>query len=150
MVIAVVLIALFILFYLLKKHIGPTLLAIIAGSAIFEMFGKDISEMICKLINNAPYSIVASCVYVVLVFVLPLILYIRSGHGGLYGLLRVFEALSISALLALLCSSQIATAFPVDELSTNILTGIADAKNFILAGGVAIAYFDILFYHDSK
>ena len=150
MIIAVVLIALFILFFLLKKHIGPTLLAIIAGSAIFEMFGKDISEMICKLINNAPYNIVASCVYVVLVFVLPLILYIRSGHGGLYGLLRIFEALSISALLALLCSSQIATAFPVDDFSTHILTGIADAKNFILAGGVAIAYFDILFYHDSK
>lgn len=147
MIIAGVLTILFLIFFFLKRHIGPALLAMIAGLSVYETFGDKIVNLIQNIKGDIPADLIKVLVFLVLILLLPMLLYFQSGRGGLFGILRFVEALIFSALLTSLCAWCINYFVPFDDLSRQILTEIDDFKGIIIAIGTAIAYFDILLYH---
>jgi len=148
MIIIVALVLLFGLFFFLKKHVGPAHLAVIAGISVYESFGKNIVDGIHSIAKSAPVGLLEVLVFLVLVLGLPMLLYLRSGRGGIFGILRIIEAAIFSALLVSLCSWCITYFFPLDSLSSNILSFINTYKGIIMVSGIAFAYFDILMYRD--
>jgi hypothetical protein len=149
MVIIAALIVFFIIFFVLKKHVGPAHLAVIAGMSVYDSFGHNIVDGAQKAFQSAPKSLLEVIVFLVLVLALPLLLYFRSGRGGLFGILRFIEAATFSALLVSICSWCITYFFPLDSLSSNILSTINSFKGIIVVAGIAFAYFDILMYRDN-
>ena len=148
MIIIVALVLLFGLFFFLKKHVGPAHLAVIAGISVYESFGKNIVDGIHGIAKSAPVGLLEVLVFLILVLGLPMLLYLRSGRGGIFGILRIIEAAIFSALLVSLCSWCITYFFPLDGLSNNILNFIYTYKGIIMVTGIAFAYFDILMYRD--
>ena len=146
MVILAALIVFFIIFYVLKKHVGPAHLAVIAGMCVYDSFGQNLVNGIMKAVHSAPRNLIEVIVFLSFVLILPFILYLRSGRGGLFGILRVIEAATFSALLVSICAWCISYLLPLDSLSTNILAGINAVKGIIVVAGIAFAYFDILVY----
>lgn len=148
MAIAIFLGLLFGLFFFVRKHIGPSHLAAIAGLSVYEMFGKDVIRILSELITNAPVDYLQAGTYIALVLVFPLALYLHSARGGLFGLLRIAEAGIFAALLTSLCAGVLATIFPFDQLSHDILEFINSIRGTIIAIGILAAYLDIIFYRD--
>lgn len=150
MIIILVTVLLFILFFFIKKHVGPAHLAVIAGVSIYESIGKDFASNIAPNLNSVPKDLIEIIIFLLLVLALPLLLYFRSSRGGVYGFLRIIEALSFSALLASMCAWCITYFVPMDELSKTILSTIEPIKGIIAIVGIAFAYFDILFYRSDR
>jgi len=148
MVIIFALILLFSAFYFLKKHVGPAHLAVIAGISVYESFGKNIVDGIHHIAKSAPTNLLEVLVFLVIVVGLPMLLYLRSSRGGIFGVLRIVEAGIFSALLVSLCSWCIAFFIPLDNLGQNILSFIEAYRGIIMVSGIAFAYFDILMYRD--
>lgn len=148
MIIIGALVAFFLLFFVLKKHVGPAHLAMIAGMSVYDSFGKNLVDGVLHVVKSAPRGLIEVIIFLILVLGLPLLLYLRSGKGGIFGILRIIEAAAFSALLVSICSWCISYFIPLDNLSNNILAGINSAKGIIVIIGIAFAYFDILMYHD--
>ncbi len=150
MIIIGALVVFFILFFVLKKHVGPAHLAMIAGISVYDSFGKNLVDGAAHLLKSAPRGLLEVIVFLVLVLGLPLLLYIRSGRGGLFGILRIIEAAVFSALLVSICSWCISYFIPLDSLSTDILNVINSEQvmGIIVVTGIAFAYFDILMYRE--
>ena len=149
MVIVIILSVLFAIFFFLKKHVGPAHLAVIAGISVYDTFGKDIINLAKKALKDTPTQFIEVGVFLILVLGLPMLLYLRSGHGGLFGILRIVEAAVFSALIVSLCSWCITKFVPLDDLSRSILSYIDTYKGIAMTAGIAFAYFDILIYRDS-
>jgi hypothetical protein len=147
MVIIVALAVFILLFFFVRKHIGPAHLAMIAGVAVYEAFGRGLAEWVLKLFEGAPLELIEMMVYVVLVAVFPIILYLRTERGGLSGILRVAEAVIFSMILVSLISGPLAYFFPFDSLALESSEFIKGIYGPIVAAGVATAYLDILIYH---
>ena len=148
MVIILALVLLFALFFFLKKHVGPAHLAVIAGISVYESFGKNIVDGIHKIAQAAPERLLEIIVFLVLVLGLPMLLYLRSSRGGIFGILRIIEAAIFASLLVSLCAWCITYFMPLDEISRNILNFIETYKGIIMVAGIGFAYFDILMYRD--
>lgn len=148
MVIIATLVALFILFFFVRKNVGPAILGAIAGLTVYEMFSSDLAAFIQSHLEGTPIELINTIIYLVLVLGMPLVLYFQSRRGGLFGLLRIVEAALITALFTILVADAISYFMPLDELSSNILSGINNFKGPILMASIAFAYFDIIFYRD--
>lgn len=148
MVIIATLIALFLVFFFVRHHTGPAHLAMIAGLSVYEMFGAQFAEWIHKAVGQVPLDMIQAGVYVALILVFPLILYLRSHRGGMFGILRVVEAALCSVVLTSLLSATIAKFVTFDALATQISTYISSIEGTIVLVGVVAAYFDILMYHE--
>lgn len=147
MAIVITLILLVVLFYALGKHIGPAHLAVIAGISINAAFNEIIVSVVRKLVD-LPADVLGQCVYVLLVFVLPLVLYLHSSKGGLFGILRIVESVVFAAFLVSLMSGPLSFFFQFDSLSAQIFGVIEKFKNPILLVGIISAYVDVIFYRD--
>lgn len=150
MIIIAALAVFFIIFYVLKKHVGPAHLAVIAGMCVYDSFGHNLVDGTAKVVHSAPRSLLEVIIFLTFVLILPFILYLRSGRGGLFGILRIIEAATFSALLVSICSWCISYLIPLDSLSTSILSGINAIKGIIVVAGIAFAYFDILVYRENN
>lgn len=150
MIIIAALAVFFIIFYVLKKHVGPAHLAVIAGMCVYDSFGHNLVDGVAKVVHSAPRSLLEVIIFLTFVLILPFILYLRSGRGGLFGILRIIEAATFSALLVSICSWCISYLIPLDSLSTSILSGINTIKGIIVVAGIAFAYFDILVYRENN
>ena len=148
MVIIITLIILFGLFFVVRKHIGPAHLAVIAGLSVYETFGQQFAEYIQKVFENAPLEMIQNGLYLAFVLAFPVLLYLRSYSGGLFGILRVAEAVIFAALLALLIAPALSYFFPFDNLAHQIVAQIENFRGIIVLIGVLTAYFDILMYHE--
>lgn len=148
MVIIATLVALFLLFFFLKRHAGPAHLAMIAGLSVYEMFGSQFVEWITKISDKIPAGLADTGVYVMLILVFPLLLYIRSHHGGMYGILRVAEAAVFAAILTALLSATLAKYLPFDTLSSQISGFISSIEGPLVFAGVIAAYVDVMVYHE--
>ena len=147
MVILITLVALFVLFFFVRHHTGPAHLAMIAGLSVYQMFGVQFSEWIHKLATGAPLDLIQTCVYVALILVFPLLLYLRSSHGGVSGILRIIEAALFSVLLTSLLSATIAKYVSFDGLATQISSFITSIEGTVVLVGIISAYLDIMIYH---
>lgn len=148
MVIIATLVALFALFFFLRKNVGPAILGAIAGLTVYEMFSADLAAFIQSQLDGTPIELINTIIYLILVLGMPLVLYFQSRRGGLYGLLRIIEAALITALFTMLVADAISYFTPLDDLSQNILATINNFRGPILMASIAFAYFDVIFYRD--
>lgn len=148
MVILITLAALFATFIFVRHRIGPSLLAMLAGISIYDMFGGTFIDVVCKIFESLPRNMAESGVYVALVAIFPLILYFRSHRGGLFGILRLAEAAIFAALLTSLLAPTLAMFFQFDTLAYEINNFISLVKTPIALIGVVAAYIDIILYRD--
>lgn len=146
MVIIVALAALFLIFFVLRKHTGPAHLAMIAGLSVYQMFGEGLAHwMHDSFLSALPEELLKNSVYLALIVVFPLILYLRSGRGGLSGILRIIESLIFAAVMVSLISEPLAYFFPFDSLAAQISSFIKNIEGTIVVIGIITAYFDLLF-----
>ncbi|MBQ3309502.1 hypothetical protein IJG78_02395 [Candidatus Saccharibacteria bacterium] len=148
MVIIATLIVLFLIFFFVRHHSGPAHLAMIAGLSVYTMFGGNFTEWIHRLFTQVPVEIIDSGVYVALVALFPILLYVRSSCGGMFGILRVAEAALFSVLMTSLLSATIAKYVTFDSLATQISTFITSIEGSIVLVGIISAYIDIMLYHE--
>lgn len=148
MVIIITLIVLFIILFFIRHHTGPAHLAMIAGLSVYEMFGANFADWIHKLLDSVPLEYIQSGVYVALILIFPLVMYIHSSKGGLYGALRVIEAAVFATLLTALLSSTLSQYLPFDTLAVQISTFISSIEGPLVLVGVLSAYLDIMLYHE--
>ena len=148
MVILITLAALFALFYFTHKHSGPAHLAVIAGLAVYESFGNQFTEFAQRFADNVAPDLVQTGVYVALVAIFPLLLYIRSGHGGLGGIVHFAEAAIFAAVLTSLLAPVLSQFFSFDAIAVNLTNTISAYEGPIVLVGIIAAYVDILIYHD--
>lgn len=144
MAVIVVLAALTLIFFVIRKHTGPAHLAMIAGLSVYEMFGVQLVNAIVPAVG-LEQELIKHAVYVALVAAFPLLLYLRSSHGGMHGLLRVIEAAMFAAIMTSLLAEPLAYFIPFDNLSSDIANFIKSIEGSIVAVSVAAAYLDILF-----
>ena len=148
MVILITLVALFAIFFIIRKHVGPAHLAVVAGVSVYQTFGQQLVDMFHKMIEGASPDLIGHCVYLALVLVFPLLLYFHSSHGGLFGILRILESAAFAALLTSLISGPLAYFFPFDTLATQIFDTIKSMEGPIIGFGLVTAYLDVIFYHE--
>lgn len=150
MVIIAILIALFLLFFFVRHHIGPALLAMIAGVSVYEMFGQEFVKWAHSILTQVPVDIIGASIYAIMIFVLPLLLYFRSARGGIFGVLRIIQAGVIAVLLAMLLLPIVTKFCTFDTVSSGLAKTIEPARGIIVLVGAGFAYFDILFLKKSK
>ncbi|MBO7720351.1 hypothetical protein J6S35_01790 [Candidatus Saccharibacteria bacterium] len=148
MILIGLLVALFVLFFFIRHHTGPAHLAMIAGLSVYNMFGVNFAEWIGKVIDKFPLEVIQSGVFVALILVFPILLYLRSSRGGLFGILRIAEAAIFATLLTALLSTTISQYIGFDSLAVQISNFIKSIEGPLVLVGVLSAYFDLLMYHD--
>ena len=148
MVIIATLVVLFLIFFLIRHHAGPAHLAMIAGLAVYETFGLQFAEWLHKMIDQIPLDVAEVIIYIALIVVFPIILYIRSHRGGMFGILRFLEAAVFACIMTALLSATIAKFVAFDSLSTQISSFITSIEGPLVLVGVIAAYVDIMLYHE--
>ena len=146
MVIIIVLALLFAAFFVVRKHMGPAVLAAIAGVAVVEAFSPQILQMLHNANFGLPDEKLKALIYLVFVVGFPMLLYFKSSRSGMLGILRIAEALLFSALLTSLLAPSISEWFAFDDLSRQVLGFISANLGLIMMVGIGTAYLDILFY----
>ena len=147
MILIAILVALFLVFFFIRHHFGPALLAMIAGLSVYEMFGVNFADWIHKLLTQVPLEVIQSGVFIALILIFPLILYIHSSKGGLFGILRIAEATVFAALLTAFLSTTISKYISFDTIAVQISNFIMSIKGPLALVGILASYFDILMYH---
>lgn len=148
MVIIAVLAGLFALFFFVRHHAGPAHLAMIAGLSVYEMFGVQFSEWLHKIVSGIPLDLSQTIIYLALILVFPLLLYLRSHRGGLFGIMRIAEAAIFACIMTALLSATIARFLPFDTLSSQISNFISSIEGPLVLVGVITAYIDVMLYHE--
>lgn len=146
MVIGIVMVLLFAAFFVVRKHIGPGILAVIAGVAVDAAFSPMLVDFFHSINFGLPDGKLKALISLVLIVGFPMILYFKSSRGGMFGILRIAEALVMAALITALLAPAISEWFAFDDLSRNILAWINSVRGIIMMSGVGLAYLDILFY----
>lgn len=144
MTIIIALVAFTLIFFVIRKHLGPAHLAMLAGLSVYEMFGVDCTNWLSSQLNTST-ELMGHALYLVLVAVFPLILYLHSARGGLHGILRIAESVMMAILLTALISEPLAYFFPFDDLAHQISDFVISIEGPILVAGIVTAYLDILF-----
>ena len=146
MVIGIVLILLFAAFFAVRRHIGPGILAVIAGVAVDTAFSPMLVNFFHSINFNLPDGKLKALISLILIVGFPMILYFKSSRGGMFGILRIAEAFVMAALITTLLAPAVSEWFAFDDLSRNILAWINSAQGIIMMVGIGAAYLDILFY----
>ena len=150
MIVIATLIIFFGLFWIVKKHPGPAILAVIAGISVYTLFNPLLISVIHNFFPDAPDDIIRECLYLSFVVFFPIILYLRSERRRITGLIRIIEAGVLSILIATLLSGTLASHFSFDVIARDIADFIAGIEGIIVIIAVIVAYLDILLYrkHD--
>ena len=146
MILAVVLAALLLLFLLVRHHVGVPFLAMIAGVSVYEAFGAQFAEVINQWIPAIDVWWAQLGLYCFFVFLMPLILYFRSGKSGLFGAMRIIEAVIFALLLTVLISDPLASLFSFDNTARDVANWIEGIRGVLMVVGVIFAYVDVMFF----
>ena len=145
MVLAVTLALFLLVFFLLRRNSGAAVLAMIAGLAVYEMFGLDLAAQIHGWLPDWNQWIIEKVIYFVLILVFPMLLYARTGRGGLKGILRLVHTAAVAIFLTMLLAGPLSEIFNFDELAVDISAQIDSIKGIVIIVGLVGAYLDILF-----
>ena len=145
MVLVVTLAILLLVFFLLRKNSGAAVLAMIAGLATYNMFGLDLAAQIHGWIPDWNQWVIEKVIYFVLVLGFPLLLYTRTGRGGLHGILRLVHTIVVAIFLTALLAEPLSEIFAFDDLSSDIAAWISGVQGIVVIVGLIGAYLDILF-----
>lgn len=146
MVIGAILALFFALFFAVRRHMGPGILAVVAGVAVYEAFSAQLLDLSHNLNLGLPDAKVSAIIAFILVVGFPMILYLKSSKGGMFGLIRIVEALIIAALVTSLIAPAVGEWFAFDDLSKQIMGWINSVRGPMMMIGIGSAYLDILLY----
>lgn len=150
MILAVFLAALLLLFVIARHNVGVPFLAMIAGVAVYESWGADFAKFLADNISNLDAYWVQYAIYGVLVVVFPLILYLRAGKSGLFGILRIAESIVFAVVLTIMVSEQLANIFSFDTLAYDIAGFLNNIRGIAMIVGILTAYVDAFLFHSGK
>lgn len=144
MILLLILAGLFGVFFLLRRRPGPAFLAVIAGLSVYNLFGQDLAAFLAERLTAIPLNIFQFLVYLALILLFPLLLYLRSSSGGLFGPVRIICAAGLAALITCLVAPQLKQFIAFDGLSVQIADFINNNKGTVVLVGIIAAYLDIL------
>jgi hypothetical protein len=150
MILAVFLAALLLLFVVARHNVGVPFLAMIAGVAVYESWGASFSEFIAEHISGLDAFWIQHAIYGILVVVFPLILYLRAGKSGLFGILRVAESIVFAAVLTIMVAEPLASIFSYDTLAYDIAGFLNSIRGIAMIVGIATASVDAFLFHSGK
>ena len=107
MAILIALVAAFLLFFVIRKHIGIMHLAMLAGLGVYEMFGDLLTNWFKQFTGDMETELLKMIIYLVLVLGFPLLLFLRSSNSGLFGILRTAESLITAIVIATLIAKPL-------------------------------------------
>ena len=151
MVIIVTLALLLLVFFLLRRNSGAALLAMIAGLAVYELFGVGVAGQFVAWFPDWNQWVLEKIIYFILVLVFPMLLYARSGSGGfLRGILRLVHTVVFALFLTALLAQPLSEIFDFDDLARDIAGWIESIMGWVVVIGLVGAYLDILFFRSER
>jgi len=149
MVVLVAIISLFLLFLMMRRHAGATILAVVAGGFIDGAVNGVVTDFLSEILGGVPQNLIRCGLTFLLVIIMPLILYFR-GEKGLAGVARVVQALALMLVMVVLVAGAVEGVFTADELSAGIIRGLGMVGSIVVLAGVGVAYWDVVFFKNSK
>lgn len=150
MILAVALAALLLLFIIVRHNVGVPFLAMIAGVAVYNSWGADFANCLAEWFNIPDISWVQHGLYGLLVLVFPLLLYLRAGKSGLFGVLRIAESVVFAAVLVIMLAEPLASIFTFDNLAYDIASFLNGIRGIAMITGIIAAYVDVFLFHSGK
>lgn len=150
MILAVVLAALLLLFLFVRHNVGVPFLAMIAGVAVYEGWGESAVRQIMEWFPAADYQLLQLGLYALLVAVFPLVLYLRAGKSGLFGVVRIVESIVFAVVLTIMLAAPLASVFSFDTLAYQISGWLENIRGIAMIVGILFAYVDTLLFHSGK
>lgn len=150
MVLVIALAALLLLFVAVRHNVGVPFLAMIAGVAVYNTWGEQFSSAVLNIFPSVDISWVQYGLYGLLVLVFPLLLYLRAGKSGLFGVLRIAESVVFASVLVIMISEPLANIFTFDSLSYQISNFLDGIKGVAMIVGISAAYVDVFLFHSGK
>lgn len=150
MILAVFLAALLLLFIAVRHNVGVPFLAMIAGVAVYEAWGASFANFVSEWIPGASVIWIQYAIYGLLVVVFPLILYLRAGKSGLFGVLRIAESVVFAAVLTIMVADPLASIFSFDNLAYEISSFLFGIRGIAMVVGIIAAYVDVFLFHSGK
>lgn len=145
MIILGILVALFVIFFFLKKHAGTAILASFAGAVVYEAVNGFFVTL--HKITNIPLDVIENAAFLILVLGLPLVVYFFSKRSWSPTPFRIVTCIVFSLLVVSLCSGLIRSVAPLDDLSKNILSFMTEYRGVISTISIIVAYFNVLLPH---
>jgi hypothetical protein len=150
MILAVFMAALLLLFIAVRHNVGVPFLAMIAGVAVYEAWGASFANFISEWIPSVSVVWIQYALYGALVLVFPLILYLRAGKSGLFGILRIAESVVFAAVLTIMVAEPLASIFSFDNLAYEISSFLFNIRGIAMVIGIIAAYVDVFLFHSGK
>ena len=144
MVIIGALIILFLVFFFLKKHVGPTILASLAGYTVYTATIGFLPTL--HSWTNLPTKTLEIISLALFVVVLPLVVYIFSNRNWSPMPIRLVTAVVASAIIISFASGITDLYSSVDALGKNILNLATSYRGIIDSVGLLIAYIDLTIF----
>ncbi|MCQ2571184.1 MAG: hypothetical protein MJ154_02980 [Candidatus Saccharibacteria bacterium] len=150
MILAVFLAALLLLFIVVRHNVGVPFLAMIAGVAVYENWGASFANLVSEWVPEVQAYWVQYALYGLLVVVFPLILYLRAGKSGLFGVLRIIVSAIFAIVLTIMVAEPLANIFSFDNLSYEIAGFLNSIRGIAMVAGISAAYVDVFLFHSGK
>lgn len=145
MIILGTLVALFLVAFFLKKHVGTAILAAFAGAIVYDLINSFFLTIYKT--THIPLDTIENIAFLALVVVLPLIVYFFSKRSWSPVFLRAINSAVFAITVLSLCSGIIGHLISLDPLSKNVLNFIGQYRAIITIVGIIIAYIDVLLPH---
>ena len=150
MVLVVVLAALLLLFLIMRHNVGLPFLAMIAGVAVYENFGAGFAETLHDWFSQIDVSLAQQGLYALFVILVPLLLYLRAGRSGLFGVLRIVENVVFASMLTILASSILVDYFSFDNTSVELAGWLEGVRGYLMVIGVIMSYVDVFLFRAGR
>ena len=150
MVLAVFLAALLLLFVTVRHNVGVPFLAMIAGVAVYESWGAGFANFLAEWLPGTSVMWIQYALYGLLVVAFPLLLYLRAGKSGLFGVLRIAESVVFAAVLTIMVAEPLASIFSFDNLAYEISSFLYGIRGIAMIAGIIAAYVDVFLFHSGK
>lgn len=150
MVLVVVLAALLLLFLIMRHNVGLPFLAMIAGVAVYENFGAGFAEALHGWFSQIDVSLAQQGLYALFVILVPLLLYLRAGRSGLFGVLRIVENVVFASMLTILASSILVDYFSFDNTSVELAGWLEGVRGYLMVIGVIMSYVDVFLFRAGR
>jgi len=150
MILAIFLAALLLLFVAVRHNVGVPFLAMIAGVAVYENWGASFANQIAKWIPATSAVWLQYGLYGALVVLFPLLLYLRAGKSGLFGVMRIAESTVFAVILTIMVAEPLANIFTFDNLAYNIAGFLNGIRGIAMVIGIIAAYVDVFLFHSGK
>lgn len=150
MILLVFLAILLLIFVIVRHNVGVPFLAMIAGVAVYENWGASFANQITEWIPHMSVIWVQYALYTALVFVFPLILYLRAGKSGLFGALRIAESVVFAIILTVMMAEMLAGIFTFDNIAYDVASFLNNIRGIAMIVGIIAAYVDVFLFHSGK